>query len=205
MRDEVGLPLSVGIARTKVLAKMASREAKPDGIFTVEPAREREFLHALPVERVWGIGDKTAAKLHREGIATVGQVAALSENAMIGLLGKASGRHVFALATNRERRPQVRSRGRRSLGSQSGFGLRRVNAPEALDPILLSIVDRVTRRLRSGELDRPHRDPQAALRRLQAREPLDDARAADGERRDACSRRPAACSRRRCPRSASAA
>ena len=151
VRDEVGLPLSVGIARTKVLAKMASREAKPDGIFTVEPAGEREFLHALPVERVWGIGDKTAAKLHREGIATVGQIAALSENAMIGLLGKASGRHVFALATNRERRPRVRSRGRRSLGSQCGFGLRRVNAPEALDPILLSIVDRVTRRLRSGD------------------------------------------------------
>ena len=98
VREEVGLPITVGVARTKFLAKVASGVAKPDGLLLVEPARELEFLHPLPVEKLWGVGVKTADKLHARGISTVGEVAALSELALVGMLGKASGRQLHALA-----------------------------------------------------------------------------------------------------------
>ena len=91
VREEVGLPITVGVARTKFLAKVASGVAKPDGLLLVEPARELEFLHPLPVEKLWGVGVKTADKLHARGISTVGEVARMSELALVGMLGKASG------------------------------------------------------------------------------------------------------------------
>ncbi|HEY0949634.1 MAG TPA: DNA polymerase IV, partial [Nocardioides sp.] len=87
VRDEVGLPISVGIARTKYLAKVASAVSKPDGLLAVPPDREVEFLHPLPVERLWGVGAVTATKLHAEGIRTIGQLAAWEEadlNATVG-------------------------------------------------------------------------------------------------------------------------
>src|SRR6059036_2924720 len=77
IRARVGLPVTVGVARTKFLAKVASGVAKPDGLLVVPPDRELAFLHALPVERLWGVGEVTAGKLHRLGITTVGEVAAL--------------------------------------------------------------------------------------------------------------------------------
>src|SRR5207237_222070 len=107
----VGLPITVGIARTKFLAKVASGVAKPDGLLVVPPERELAFLHPLPVERLWGVGRVTAAKLHARGIRTVGEVARLAESELVSLLGRASGRQLHALAHNRGPRT-VRPNGR---------------------------------------------------------------------------------------------
>ena len=98
----MGLPITVGVARTKFLAKVASAVAKPDGLLVVAPERELEFLHPLPVERLWGVGRVTAGKLHERGITTVGQVAVLAERELVSMLGRASGRHLHALANNRQ-------------------------------------------------------------------------------------------------------
>jgi DNA polymerase-4 len=151
VRAEVGLPITVGVARTKFLAKVASAVAKPDGLLLVEPAGELAFLHPLPVERLWGVGVKTADKLHARGINTVGEVAALSENALVGMLGRASGRHLHALAHNRDPRPVVVGRRRRSIGGQRAIGRRgQPKAPEFLDEVLVGLIDRITRRLRAA-------------------------------------------------------
>jgi len=147
--DEVGLPITVGVARTKFLAKVASAVAKPDGLLVVPPDDELGFLHPLPVERLWGVGKVTAAKLHDRGLRTVGQVAALDESLLVHLLGRASGRHLHALAHNRDpRRVQV-GRRRRSIGSQRALG-RRSTSFEEIDSSIVAIVDRVSRRLRAG-------------------------------------------------------
>jgi DNA polymerase IV len=146
---QVGLPITVGVARTKFLAKVASAVAKPNGLLVVPPDDELEFLHPLAVERLWGVGRVTAAKLHGRGIATVGQVARLEEAALVAMLGRASGRHLYALAHNRDpRRIQV-GRRRRSIGSQRALG-RAPRSPDELDAIVLALVDRIARRLRSG-------------------------------------------------------
>jgi DNA polymerase-4 len=151
VRAEVGLPITVGVARTKFLAKVASAVAKPDGLLLVEPAGELAFLHPLPVERLWGVGVKTADKLHARGINTVGEVAALSENALVGMLGRGSGRHLHALAHNRDPRPVVVGRRRRSIGGQRAIGRRgQPKAPEFLDEVLVGLIDRITRRLRAA-------------------------------------------------------
>ena len=149
VRSEVGLPITVGVARTKFLAKVASGVAKPDGLLVIEPGVELDFLHPLPVERLWGVGQVTAAKLHGRGIATVGEVALLTDSALVAMLGPASGRHLHALAHNYDPRP-VLGRRRRSIGSQRAFGLRPMS-PAALDEILVAIIDRVSRRLRKAE------------------------------------------------------
>jgi DNA polymerase IV len=147
--EQVGLPITVGVARTKFLAKVASGVAKPDGLLVVPPGSELAFLHPLPVERLWGVGPVTSAKLRRRGIATVGQVAELAEGALVSMLGRASGRHLHALAHNRDpRRVQV-GRRRRSMGAQHAFGLRS-RPVEELDPILVALVDRLTRRMRTA-------------------------------------------------------
>jgi DNA polymerase-4 len=150
VKAEVGLPISVGIARTKFLAKVASAVSKPDGLLLVEPDREREFLHPLPVERLWGVGKVTAEKLHRLGIRTVGQLAELEEATAERLLGKASGAHLHALARLRDPRPVDTTRRRGSIGSQRALG-RRARTPDELDLMLTQIVDRLARRLRDGD------------------------------------------------------
>jgi DNA polymerase IV len=147
--DEVGLPITVGVARTKFLAKVASGVAKPDGLLVVPPDDELGFLHPLPVERLWGVGQVTAAKLHGRGLRTVGQVAALDESLLVHLLGQASGRHLHALAHNRDPRPVQPGRRRRSIGSQRAMG-RRPKSLAEIDSSVIAIVDRVTRRLRTG-------------------------------------------------------
>ena len=147
--DEVGLPITVGIARTKFLAKVASAVAKPNGLLVVPPDDELGFLHPLPVERLWGVGRVTAGKLHDRGLRTVGQVAALDEALLVALLGRASGRHLHALAHNRDPRPVQTGRRRRSIGSQRAMG-RRPKTFEEIDATLVAIVDRVARRMRSG-------------------------------------------------------
>jgi DNA polymerase-4 len=149
IREEVGLPITVGVARTKFLAKVASAVAKPDGLLVVAPDRELEFLHPLPVERLWGVGRVTAEKLHQRGITTVGQVALLAERDLVAMLGRASGRHLHALAHNYDPRPVEVRRRRRSIGGQRALGSRR-RSPEELATTLLALVDRVTRRLRAA-------------------------------------------------------
>ncbi|MET3808187.1 DNA polymerase-4 [Nakamurella sp. UYEF19] len=147
---EVGLRITVGIARTKFLAKVASGVAKPDGLLEVPPDGEFAFLHPLAVERLWGVGKVTAAKLHGCGIRTVGQVALLDEATLISVLGKGSGRHLHALAHNRDpRRVQV-GRRRGSMGAQRALGRGR-RTPAELDAVLLGLVDRVTRRMRDSD------------------------------------------------------
>jgi DNA polymerase IV len=149
VRARVGLPITVGVARTKFLAKVASGVAKPDGLLVVPPDQELAFLHPLPVERLWGVGTVTAGKLHDQGILTVGDVAELTEATLVRMLGRASGRHLHALAHNRDPRPvQVRRR-RRSIGSQRALG-RAPRSPDSVDTILVGLVDRVTRRMRTA-------------------------------------------------------
>ena len=147
--DEVGLPITVGVARTKFLAKVASAVAKPDGLLVVPPGGELEFLHPLPVERLWGVGVKTAEKLHARGIVTVRQVAELEETVLVELLGRASGRHLHALAHNRDPRRVRTGQRRRSMGSQRALG-RRAKTPDTIDATLMAIVDRLGGRLRAA-------------------------------------------------------
>ncbi len=147
--EKVGLPITVGVARTKFLAKVASGVAKPDGLLLVPTDGELEFLHPLPVERLWGVGPVTASKLHQGSITTVGQVAQLGEAALVRMLGRAGGRHLHALAHNRDpRRVQV-GRRRRSMGAQRALG-RGPRSPETLDADLVALVDRLARRLRAA-------------------------------------------------------
>jgi DNA polymerase-4 len=147
VRERVGLPITVGIARTKFLAKVASGVAKPDGLLLVPPHRELAFLHPLPVERLWGVGPVTARRLHDLGVSTVGQVSEFAEDALVSLLGRAPGRQLYALARNHDPRP-VRARRRRgSVGAQRALG-RRPKSLEDVDSALVGLVDRVGRRMR---------------------------------------------------------
>ena len=149
VRDEVGLPITVGVARTKFLAKVASGVAKPDGLLVVPAREELAFLHPLPVERLWGVGRVTAEKLHSRGIHTVGQVARLDEAVLVYLLGRASGRHLHALAHNRDPRVVRTGRRRGSIGSQRALG-RKPRSLADIDAVVVALVDRVARRLRTG-------------------------------------------------------
>ena len=149
VRERVGLPITVGVARTKFLAKVASAVGKPDGLLVVPADGELAFLHPLPVESLWGVGPATAARLHGRGLRTVGEVAQLAEAALVSMLGRASGRHLHALAHNRDPRPVVVGRRRSSIGSQCALG-RRPTSPAAVDATVVAIVDRVTRRLRAA-------------------------------------------------------
>jgi len=149
VREHVGLPITVGVARTKFLAKVASGVVKPDGLLVVPPERELAFLHPLPVERLWGVGHATAARLRARGIESVGEVATLSEEVLVSLLGRASGRQLHALAHNRDPRPVRVRRRRRSIGSQRALGRRR-RSFEELDATLVALVDRVAQRMRDA-------------------------------------------------------
>jgi DNA polymerase IV len=149
VREQVGLPITVGVARTKFLAKVASGVAKPDGLLVVPPDRELAFLHPLPVERLWGVGPVTAEKLRELGITTVGEVARLGEGVLVSMLGRAAGRHLHALAHNRDPRPVHPRRRRRSMGSQRALG-RGPKSPDTVDAVVIGLVDRVTRRMRAA-------------------------------------------------------
>src|SRR4051794_38501781 len=145
----VGLPISVGVARTKFLAKVASAVSKPNGLLVVPPGGELAFLHPLPVERLWGVGPVTANRLHDRGIRTVGQVAQLTERVLVEMLGRAAGRQLHALAHNRDPRRVRTGRRRSSMGAQRALG-RGPRSAASLDAALVALVDRLTRRLRSA-------------------------------------------------------
>ncbi|MEO8897336.1 MAG: DNA polymerase IV [Candidatus Dormibacter sp.] len=147
--EQVGLRITVGVARTKFLAKVASGVAKPDGLLVVPLDGELAFLHPLPVERLWGVGMVSAGKLHALGITTVGEVSRIAEPALITILGPASGRHLHALSLNRDPRPVQPGRRRRSIGSQRALG-RKPKTTDDIDATVLALVDRVTRRMRAA-------------------------------------------------------
>ena len=148
-RERIGLAVTVGVARTKVLAKMASRAAKPDGLLLIEPGREMAFLRPLPVEALWGVGDVTAGKLRAHGIATIGELGRRDETELAMFLGGHAARHLRAIARNHDPRRVRRGQRRRSIGTQSAFagGGR---AGSDLDALLVTLVDRVTRRARAA-------------------------------------------------------
>jgi DNA polymerase-4 len=149
VRERVGLPITVGVAQTKFLAKVASGVAKPDGLLVVAPGGELAFLHPLPVERLWGVGQVTAGKLRSLGIRTVGHVARLGEATLVSMLGVAAGRHLHALAHNRDpRRVQV-GRRRGSIGSQRALG-RRSRSAHDIEVVAAGLVDRIARRMRTA-------------------------------------------------------
>jgi DNA polymerase-4 len=150
VREEVGLPLSVGVARTKVLAKIASREAKPDGLCVVEPEREAAFLAPLPVERIWGVGPATARRLRARGLERVADVARMGEPELMAALGKAAGRYVHAVAHGHDPRPVRRRRGRRSFGAQRALRPGPRTRAE-LDIALTELAERVTERMRGRQ------------------------------------------------------
>ncbi len=150
VRDELGLPISVGAARTKHLAKIASQVAKPNGLVVVDPALERAFLDPLPVGLVWGIGPVTQQRLNERGIHTIGQLAASPDDALRSLLGKVLGGKVSALAANDDRR-RVQPTGRASsVGAQSAFGRQDI-APDLIRQVLGHLADRVAGRLRAKQ------------------------------------------------------
>ncbi|MCV7092356.1 DNA polymerase IV [Mycobacterium interjectum] len=151
VRDRVGLPITVGIARTKFLAKVASQEAKPDGLLLVPPDQELAFLRPLPVRRLWGVGAKTAERLHSHGIATVADVAELSESTLSSMLGGAMGRQLYALSRNIDRRRVTTGVRRRSVGAQRALGRagNRMSAAE-VDAVVVNLIDRITARMRAA-------------------------------------------------------
>jgi DNA polymerase IV len=154
VRARVGVPITVGVATTKFLAKVASGVAKPDGLLVVPAGGESAFLRPLPVERLWGVGAATASKLHTFGITTVGEVADLDEDLLVAMLGRASGRQLHALSHNRDPRPVVAGRRRGSIGSQCALGRSR-RSSEDVDAVLVGLVERVTRRMRiAGRIGR---------------------------------------------------
>src|SRR6201996_8010387 len=151
VRSRVGLPITVGVARTKFLAKVASQEAKPDGLLLVPPEQELAFLHPLPVRRLWGVGAITADKLGSHGITTVAEVAELSESTLASLFGGAMGRQLYALSRNLDRRRVTTGVRRRSVGAQralGGAGSRM--SPTEVDAVVVTLIDRITGRMRAA-------------------------------------------------------
>ena len=151
VRTRVGLPITVGIARTKFLAKVASQEAKPDGLLLVPPDEELTFLHPLPVRRLWGVGAVTADKLRNYDITTVAEVAELSESTLASLVGAAMGRQLYALSRNLDRRRVTTGVPRRSVGAQRALGRAgSTMSPAEIDAVVVNLIDRITGRMRAA-------------------------------------------------------
>jgi len=148
VRSELGLPISVGVARTKHLAKIASQVAKPDGLVAVDPGTELQFLHELPVELMWGVGPATRTRLAEIGVSTIGQLARLPGRSLARLLGPAAGEKLAALAWDRDPRPLKPHQRSRSAGAQSAIG-RKPAVERIIRPTLLHLADRIATRLRA--------------------------------------------------------
>lgn len=146
---EAGLPISVGVARTKFLAKVASGASKPDGLLVVEPDAEVAFLHPLPIEALWGVGKVTTAKLNEIGIRTVGDVARTSQVRLAPLIGESAAAHLLDLANGRDPRPVEPRERRKSIGAQSAFQ-RGSRDSDQVDSLAAALVDRTARRLRKA-------------------------------------------------------
>jgi DNA polymerase IV len=148
VRVEVGLPISIGVARTKHLAKIASQVAKPDGLMVVDPETELNFLHDLSVELMWGVGPDTKARLAEMGVRTIGQLAKMPGWSLEGVVGRAVGEKLAALAWNRDPREIKTHRRAQSAGAQSALG-RKPAEEKVFRPTLRHLADRVASRLRA--------------------------------------------------------
>jgi DNA polymerase IV len=148
VRVELGLPISIGVARTKHLAKIASQVAKPDGLVVVDPRTELDFLHDLPVELMWGVGPVTRARLAEIDVHTIGQLARMPGQSLERLLGRAAGEKLSALAWNRDPREIRTHRRAHSAGAQSALG-KQPAEERVLRPTLRYLADRVAARLRA--------------------------------------------------------
>jgi DNA polymerase-4 len=144
---ETGLTASVGAATTKLLAKLASDLAKPDGMLVVAPGTEIEFLHPLPVTRLWGVGPATRKRLDRHGVETVGDLAKLPESTLVRELGQSAGAHLHALAWNRDDRDVEPDRVMKSIGHEETFATDRTDLA-GLERDALRMADAVATRLR---------------------------------------------------------
>jgi DNA polymerase IV len=151
VRAELGLPISVGVACTKHLAKIASQVAKPDGLVVVDPDTELEFLHDLPVELMWGVGPVIEARLAEIGVLKIGQLARTPGSSLEQLLGPAASEKLAALAWNRDPREITTLRRARSVGAQSAIG-RRPTEERVFRPALRHLADRIGARLRAKSL-----------------------------------------------------
>jgi DNA polymerase-4 len=161
VRTELGLPMSVGVARTKHLAKIASQVAKPDGLVVVDPGTELDFLHELPVELMWGVGPATKARLEEIGVRTIGQLANTHRRSLEHLLGTAAGEKLAALSWNRDPREIKPHRRAHSAGAQSALG-RKPADEKVFRPTLRHLADRIATRLRAKS--RPGRTVTARVR-----------------------------------------
>ncbi|MFE0756739.1 DNA polymerase IV [Inquilinus sp. NPDC058860] len=148
VRAELGLPISIGVARTKHLAKIASQVAKPDGLVVVDPEAEPAFLRDLPVELMWGVGPVSKARLAESGVHTIGQLAEMPGWSLERLLGRAAGEKLSALAWNRDPRAIETRRRSHSAGAQSALG-RKPAEERVFVPTLRHLADRVATRLRA--------------------------------------------------------
>jgi DNA polymerase IV len=151
VKEELGLPISIGVARTKHLAKIASQVAKPDGLVVVDPDKELGFLHDLPVELMWGVGPVTRARLAEAGVTTIGQLARMPGRSLERLLGHAAGEKLSALAWNRDPREIKTQHRARSAGAQSALG-RKPAVERVFRPALAHLADRIGSRLRAKSL-----------------------------------------------------
>ncbi len=161
VRLELGLAISVGVARTKHLAKVASQVAKPDGLVLVDPARELTFLHALPVELMWGVGPVTKARLAVAGVESIGELARMPAPRLKAICGEAMGERLKALAWNRDPRAIVTDHRARSAGAQSALG-KQAAVAAVFRPALWQLADRIGTRLR--EKARPGRTVSVRVR-----------------------------------------
>lgn len=151
IREELGLPASVGVASTKFIAKLASESAKPDGLRHIAQSDELAFLHALPAEELWGVGPATLAGLKRLGVETVGDLAELQESSIAAVLGQALGRHLHDLANGQDPRPVVPDVGAKSLSVEQTYEKDLVGR-EVIEASLLSHAQRLSGRLRRSGL-----------------------------------------------------
>ena len=149
--DEQMITCSVGIAPVKFVAKLASTRAKPDGLLLVERHETLDFLHPLPVEALWGVGETTKEKLHRLGLRTVGDVAHLPERTLVRALGQSAGVTLHRLAWGHDERRVVPHEPERSIGSDETFPADLDDAVE-IKRELLKLSDRVAARMRAAAM-----------------------------------------------------
>jgi DNA polymerase-4 len=151
IRAELGLPASVGGGANKFIAKLASEDAKPDGMLIVPEGSELAFLHPLPVRRLWGVGEATLAALEVLGIATVGDLAAVSIATLEHRLGRSLGRHLWDLANGRDDRLVVPGGGAKSISVEQTYDTD-ISDDAELEKALLRHCDRLSARLNASGL-----------------------------------------------------
>jgi DNA polymerase IV len=145
--DEQQLTCTVGVAPTKFVAKLASARGKPDGLLIVPAAGVVAFLHPLPVEALWGVGERTADSLHQLGLRTVGDIAQVPVETLQRALGAGTGAHLAALSWGRDERRVIPTEPDKSIGSEETFA-RDVDDPEVVLREVLRLADRTAARLR---------------------------------------------------------